>query len=61
MSRTREAMTNLIAAEKDDPFAGEKLSKLYLKFYSWATKLATSKTGPIAIQILDGMDQEEAG
>jgi len=44
---------------EDDPMAKEKLSKLFLKFHTWATKLTVTRTGPIAIQILDGMSEVE--
>lgn len=42
-----------------DPMAGERLSSLYVKFETWATKEATSKPpgSPVATQIIDGMSR----
>lgn len=41
----------------DDPMASEKMTALYVKFHSWATKLAMSRPSgaPITTQIIDGM------
>ena len=54
-SVTARIAKDLIAEE--DPMAGEKLSSLFIKFHSWATKLATSRppASPVVTQILDGM------
>jgi hypothetical protein len=49
-------VSKLLMAD-DDVMKDEKLSSLYVKFHTWATKEATSKNpgSPVATQILKGM------
>ena len=52
------------ASEEDqvvDPMAGEKLSSLFLKLHTWATRKATSLPpgAPVVTQILDGLNAVE--
>ena len=44
-----------------DPMAGEKLSSLFLKLHTWATRKATSLPpgAPVVTQILDGLNAVE--
>jgi hypothetical protein len=50
------AVAELLAAD-EDKMADEKLSSLYVKFHTWATKKGTSASpgSPISTQILKGM------
>jgi hypothetical protein len=50
-----------LVAEDSDPMADEKLSSLFVKFHTWATKKGTSLPpgAPVVTQILDGMAKVE--
>ena len=59
-----EASKELVKMATDlagDPMAGERLSSLFVKFHTWATKEATSKQpgSPVASQIIDGLTNVE--
>jgi hypothetical protein len=49
------------ASDDSDPMAAEKMSSLFLKLHSWATRKATSLSpgAPVATQILDGLNAVE--
>ena len=48
-----------LSVDAEDPMAGERLTSLYTKFHTWATKKGTSYPpgAPVAAQIIKGMTE----